>query len=358
MSADSYFKSIIEAQGSLSLAHFMSIALSDSRHGYYTNNVPIGKDGDFITSPEISQMFGELVGIWCATMWQAMGEPEKIAVVEFGPGKGTLMKDFLRGTRNVKGFHKAVSVYLMEISNKLQKIQQEVLNGENVKVEWISDLSKIPEVPILFVANEFFDALPIHQFVKSDGEWLERLVTVEGGNLALVLSPTPTVKTSLIPKEYRDASDGSIYELCPAAIEITKDIAGHINKFGGTGIIIDYGYDKNPLQDSLQAVREHSYKDILDNPGKTDITSYVDFSAIRKTANDADINAFGLVEQGDFLSAMGMEIRTKLLLKSADDKQKKEILSAVERLVSSKQMGAMFKCMALTNKNLPIPLGF
>jgi len=334
MSAEKHLKSIIEAQGPLTIAQFMGIALSDSKYGYYTQANPLGAKGDFITSPEISQMFGEMIGIWCASIWQDMGEPDNVTLVELGPGKGTLMNDLLRGTKNVPGFHESISISLVEISPVLRKEQEKALADTGVKVSWHDSFTEISDGPIILVANEFFDALPIQQFVKTADGWREKMVALDRkGKLIFAISPAETPSVALITEQYRESSPvESLYEICPAAISISNDIAAHINTHGGAALFIDYGYDVPPLQDSLQAVKNHKFHPVLKNPGAADLTAHIDFSAILKTAGDAGVATYGPIGQGELLRALGIDVRAEMLSKGQNDEVKQSIANDILRL--------------------------
>lgn len=361
MSTEEYLKTIISAQGPLTFAQYMSIALSDSRHGYYTTKQPFGKKGDFITAPEISQMFGELIGIWAASLWQASGTKEEVAIVELGPGRGTLMHDFLSGTKNVLGFHNKISIHLIEISPKLKDIQKEALRpfSDKIKVQWHNTFDEIPAKPAIIVANEFFDALPVHQFINTENGWRENMVGINAeGDLDIILSPSETTSCALIPKKRRNSPIGAIIETCPAAIAITRDIAEHINKNGGAALFIDYGYDEPIIESTLQSVKNHKFHDLLKAPGSADITAHVDFLLLKQVAEECMATAYGPIEQGSFLHAVGINIRADMLKNKADEKHKKDIDSALERLTDSSQMGELFKCIALTHPQWPMPEGF
>lgn len=364
MSAKDYIKSIIRIQGSISIAQYMAIALGDSRYGYYTNHLPFGKDGDFITAPEISQTFGELIGAWCASLWQEKYNGEKAAILELGPGKGTLMLDFLSATKRVENFHNNIAVTLIEISPLLKKIQQDTLSkfAKLLNITWQETLSPLPKCPTFFIANEFFDALPIHQFVHTENGWREIMITIDSktDDLTFTLSPTETTNCGLIPKDLRKKKVGAIVEVCPAAIAFTKEISQHINNYGGAALFIDYGYAKNPLKSSLQSLRQHKSLNVLEAPGQADITAHVDFSIIKNTAksSSSDIRVYGPITQSDFLNTLGINIRADILTKKLDRDRRENILSGVKRLTDKEQMGELFKCLAIAHKNLPTPAGF
>jgi NADH dehydrogenase [ubiquinone] 1 alpha subcomplex assembly factor 7 len=359
MSAESYIKSIIKAQGPISIAQYMGIALSDKKYGYYTTKQPLGRQGDFITAPEISQMFGELIGLWCASIWEFMGRPVNLQLVEFGPGKGTLMSDLLRGTSKISGFHDSISIHLIEISPSLKKQQQVNLNNYDVKIEWYNNFSDILNNPTIIIGNEFFDALPILQFVKTKNGWREKLIGIDASEeLKFMLSPAETPACALIPQNIRNSDENSVFEICPSAISTIRNISQHLKENGGAALFIDYGYFENPLVNSFQAVKEHEYHDVLKDPGQADLTAHVDFSTLKNSATESGITTHKIIGQGQFLQAMGIDIRASMILKNATFEQKKDIISATERLTDNKQMGELFKCLAITHPELPAPPGF
>jgi NADH dehydrogenase [ubiquinone] 1 alpha subcomplex assembly factor 7 len=358
----------IKQTGPLSVASFMNLALSHPEYGYYMRRDPFGKDGDFITAPEISQMFGELIGIWAAHGWQTMGAPKETIVVELGPGRGTLMKDFLRGTKSVYGFHPAISVHMVETSPALQTIQQETLKHTKttfaVNAIWHETIATLPKAPMLLIANEFFDALPIHQYVKTAEGWREKMVgiTQDGEALQFVLSPDPSPMSKTLAARYPHAPLNAVIETSPVSEAIIRQIAEHIATYGGMALIIDYGYSRTSgvehLKDTLQAVRKHAYHPVLQDLGNSDITAHVDFSAIEEEALTHGVACYGPVTQGHLLSQLGIELRAKALLNHANDVQQQAIVSAVKRLVSSDEMGTLFKALAIVDKKLGRPSGF
>jgi len=356
MNLEKHIKDLINKDGAMTIAQYMSLALTHEKYGYYRKNKAIGKEGDFITAPEISQIFGELIGVWMATCWKGTGSPEA-TLVELGPGRGTLMSDILRSTNKVGGFHDKIEVHLVEINEQLIEAQKESLSDYDVR--WHTDLSDLPEKPMFLIANEFFDALPIHQFIKTKDGWRERLVYLnEDNNLAYKTSSEETLNCKMIPKRLNDLDEGYMYEASPQSIKIIKDIAQHIAKYNGAALIIDYGYYNNSFSDSLQAVKNHQFYDPLKTPGEVDITAHVNFTRLGKEAEKIGARAQGNVTQGDFLANMGIEIRAHMLAKHADEKMLKELESQINRLISPQEMGALFKCLALTNNNSAPAFGF
>jgi NADH dehydrogenase [ubiquinone] 1 alpha subcomplex assembly factor 7 len=292
-----------------------------------------GAEGDFITAPEISQIFGELIGAWLADQWQRLGSPARACLCELGPGRGTLMRDALRATRGVPGFHAALQIHLVETSPSLQAVQKRALDASHPVLRWHEDMSTLPDLPLLLVANECFDALPIRQFVGD----AERCVEWAGD-------------------AFRFMPEGKVTrEDSPASLAMLQAIAGHVRAYGGAALIIDYGYDGEGGQDTLQAVARHAYADPLVTSGDIDLTAHVDFAALKQAADG--VNVWGTVPQGVFLKRLGAELRALSLCRSATPEQQQAILSGLERLASPEQMGELFKVLALTSTQ-GMPAGF
>jgi SAM-dependent MidA family methyltransferase len=323
----SLLKERIRREGPISVADYMEAVVSH----YYASRDPFGQAGDFTTAPEISQIFGELMGAWLAGQWQLMGSP-KAALLELGPGRGTLMRDVLRATKSVPGFHAAIDLYLLEVSPALEALQHK--NIQHPRIKWIRDLRALPSLPLLFIANEFFDALPVRQFV---GE-RERRVGIE--NDAFCFLPEGNVTA----------------ERCEAAESIIAQLAAHIARFGGCGLVIDYGYAGGGQADTLQAVQNHTYADPLASPGATDLTAHVDFGALARAAKG--VSVYGPIPQGALLKRLGAELRANALCRNATPEQAADIVSGLERLLSPVQMGELFKAMAFAHPALPTPAGF
>lgn len=356
MSLAQKIKDIIAEKGPITVAEYMSLALYDPQHGYYRKTKPIGAGGDFITSPEISQIFGELIGIWLAVEWETMESPEAI-VVELGPGRGTLMNDILRATRNVQGFHEKIEVHLVEVSEVLRREQQKILSDKNVKIFWHETIDDLPDKPMLLVANEFFDALPIRQFRKYNNSWHEIMVALDNkGNLHFKNSEIfDKPEGDVFPANIKD---NVIFEYSKSSIQILRKIAEKILKNKGAGLIIDYGYSGETFGDSLQSMKKHQFQSPLDKPGEADITAHVNFGHLRKAAHEGGAIAYGEISQGDFLVNMGIELRSAMLMKKCDEKMQSEIKSSVKRLISPEEMGTLFRCLAITDGDMPKPYGF
>jgi NADH dehydrogenase [ubiquinone] 1 alpha subcomplex assembly factor 7 len=351
----------IASQGPISLADFMAAALTDPDHGYYTLRDPFGAGGDFVTAPEVSQMMGEMVAVWFIAVWQAIGAPRRVALVELGPGRGTLMADLLRAARIRPAFREALDVRLVESSPVLKDAQKRALAG--VAAAWHADFAEAAragaDFPLLVVANEFFDALPIHQLVKTKDGWRERLVdrAETGQGFRFVTAARATDACSFLPSAISDAPEGSVFEVCPAGRTLVRSIAAEIAARRGAALLIDYGHGATALGDTLQAVRRHRPHDPLEDPGDADITAHVDFAALADSARAAGAHAFGPVCQGDFLRRLGIETRAQRLCAS-NPARAGEIASALARLIGADAMGTLFKILALTSPGLGPPPGF
>ncbi len=361
MSLKQHLIRLIQTQGPLPVSQYMAEALGHPVHGYYMTKDPFGARGDFITAPEVSQMFGELVGLWAADYWQRMGSPSRFALIEAGPGRGTLMADILRTWAGVPDLHKAAQVHLIEMSMKLRASQKTRLaDHTDISPFWHDDVASALEatrdMPVIFVANEFFDALPIRQFIRKPAGWHERLVGYAEDKLIPVLSPTPSPAAALIPEALRDAPFESQVEVCPAALSISGAIASALKDRGGVALMIDYGYTKSQPGDSLQALASHTFVDIFEEPGKADITAHVDFEALARAAEGAAI--FQPIDQGEFLTSLGIHARANALKVRATEVQSNDINAAMTRLCSPDQMGNLFKVMAIAGPDSPVPAGF
>lgn len=346
----------IGEDGPITIAEYMALALTDPKHGYYTGRDPLGVQGDFITAPEISQIFGELIGLWLAVVWQGMGSPDPVNLVELGPGRGTLMSDILRATQNVPGFADAVRVHLVEASPALKLAQEETLAGRTLAVPpmWHTRLDDVAEGPMLLVANEFFDALPIRQLMRAGDFWLERCVDTspdpDSETLDWVLV-APRDRASLpLPPGLVEGEAGEFVEICPAGQDIAHAIGKRLADHGGAALIVDYGHEKSAPGETLQAVKAHAYHDVLKDPGEADLTAHVDFAALAHAAFTAGAQAWGPVAQGHFLTELGIEARAHALMSVATAAQQADIEAGAKRLIDPAQMGTLFKVMAITPK--------
>lgn len=344
MPLEDIIKTRILEQGPITVAEYMELALTHPEYGYYMRKDPLGEAGDFITAPEISQIFGELIGAWLAAQWIAMGRP-KTSLVELGPGRGTLMNDALRATRNISGFHEAISVHLIEASPFLKQKQWDTLAGKHSDIQWHISLDEVPPGPLLLIANEFFDALPVRQYVHLKDGWHERKVMIDvGGKLHFTIP----------------AAAGRLVERCEGGKEWMAAIARRIMPYGGAALVIDYGYNGPPKnsQETLQGVRDHQYHDVLDAPGTADLTAHVDFHALKQAAAEEGAAGYGTVTQGEFLKTLGAAVRVEKLCEKLESDAKSAMMAAYARLTSPRYMGELFKAICITHPNHPKPEGF
>ena len=347
----------IEREGPMRLDRYMALCLQHPRYGYYMTHDPFGAQGDFITAPEISQMFGEMVGLWLADAWALSGSPQEARLVELGPGRGTLMADLLRALRVAPGLSERLEVDLVETSPTLRQAQRDLLARETIPVQWRYGLGEAPHGPIFLIANEFFDALPVRHFVRTAPGWRERVVGLDARR-RLAFGLAPKIETDLPPA----APLHSVIEVSPAAQDIMAEIAQRIASDGGAALIIDYGYTKTTLGESLQAVSRHAYVDPLATPGEADLTAHVDFAALARAATAQGAKVLGPTTQGRFLAQIGIERRASALRSRASEQQKADIDTALRRLTGSgdprEVMGDLFKVMAVTHPDMPDPPGF
>ncbi|MEQ8964249.1 MAG: SAM-dependent methyltransferase [Azospirillaceae bacterium] len=342
----------IALEGPVSVAEYMAMALGHPEHGYYATRDPLGAAGDFTTAPEVSQVFGELLGLWLVDRWNAAGRPGAVDLVELGPGRGTLMADALRAARLVPAFGAAARVGLVETSPVLRRAQAAALAGL-AEPRWLDTLGDLAEAdpprPLFLVANEFFDALPVRQFVATGQGWRERMVALDpdGERLVFGLGPANPGGIALIDPAVRaTAAEGAVVETRPAALAVMAEIARRVSVGGGAALIVDYGHATHAAGDTLQAVRRHAYADPLDAPGEADLTAHVDFAALAAAAREAGAVVAGPVEQGTFLRDLGIEARAAALTRARPDRAE-TIAASVARLTGPEAMGRLFKAMAV-----------
>jgi SAM-dependent MidA family methyltransferase len=335
----------------------MSLALSHPTLGYYMTRDPFGPSGDFVTAPEISQMFGELIGLWAQEAWRAAGSPSPTHLVELGPGRGTLMSDILRVARISPDFLNAIDVHLVETSPALERVQRRTLAGSPRPIAWRNNFASVPRGPSIVIANEFFDALPVRHFVKTARGWRERLVGLdEYGEFTFGAAERvePDLRVA--------APEGSIIEIGAIGARLMEDIAARVVEDGGALLAVDYGYTQTTLGESLQAVASHRYVDPLAYPGEADLTTHVDFAALARAAKSKGARVQGPVTQGYFLDQLGIAQRAEALQKRATPEQRADIAAAAERLAGSgdprKYMGDLFKVLAVTHPHMPDLPGF
>ncbi|MDC0886660.1 SAM-dependent methyltransferase [Altererythrobacter sp.] len=339
------FRRLIRNTGPISLSQFMG----ESNARYYDSRDPLGSSGDFVTAPEISQMFGELIGLWLADMWIAAGRPDYVQYVEMGPGRGTLAKDAMRAAARY-GF--APQVNFVESSTELKKVQEKA----EPSARWHDDLSTLPmDVPLVFVANEFLDALPVRQLVRTEPGWRERMIGLDGERFVFAAGGQPM--DAAVPVEWRDAEVGTILETNPGAAATLYEVAGRLAEQGGAALFIDYGFTKLKAGSTMQAVRQHQKVDPLAEPGTADLTALVDFDTLERIARSRDIRVLGTAEQGAWLRALGIDSRAQALAEKAPH-YAAEIEASRARLVAADQMGSLFKVLGLAAPDWPGGAGF
>jgi NADH dehydrogenase [ubiquinone] 1 alpha subcomplex assembly factor 7 len=355
----SEIKKLIKSSGPMPVWRYMELCLLHPEHGYYVSRDPLGREGDFITAPEVSQMFGELLGLWAASVWKAIGSPPMLRLIELGPGRGTMMADALRALRVLPPLYQALSVHLVEINPVLREKQRSTLSGVR-NVAWHDSIDEVPEGPAVIFANEYFDVLPIHQAVKRETGWHERVVNLDAnGRLVFGAAAEPTPRFEvLLPPLVRAAPVGAVFEWRPDS-EIMK-IATRVRDQDGAALIIDYGHMRSDAGDTFQAIARHSFTDPLKAPGQADVTAHVDFQALTRAAEDLGARVHGPATQGDFLKRLGIETRAVTLMGKTTAEVSADISSALKRLTDSGRgsMGSMFKVLAVTEPNLTSVAGF
>ena len=350
---------LIRIAGPMPVSQYMELCLSHPQHGYYATRDPLGQAGDFTTAPEISQMFGELIGLWAASVWQSMGTPNRICLVELGPGRGTMMADILRAAKILPAFDEAISVHLVETSPALRERQREKLSDAGKSIVWDDRLDNVPKSPSIYFANEFFDALPVRQAIKHGNAWHERTVEIgTGDKLQFGCAPDPlTAFEETIPFDARLAPEGSIFEWRSpySALELGRRVSRH-----GAARVVDYGHTRSAVGDTFQAVRSHKFADPLASPGLADLTAHVDFEALADAISSMGARAEKPLDQGTFLKRLGIATRATALKANTDASGAKAIDAALERLTAMEKtgMGHLFKVLGAAQKDLPALPGF
>ncbi len=359
-----YIQRLISRGGPITLERYMELALAHPVHGYYMTRDPLGSQGDFVTAPEVSQMFGEMIGVWCADYWARMGAPDRVNLVELGPGRGTLMRDLLRAAKIVKPFFAALRICFVETSPVLRRVQKAKLENAGPPVAWFNRFEDVPAGKTIVIANEFFDALPAQQFVRTADGWHERNVGMNrDGSLCYSFAPAPERSIHL------DSRVGAILEINHCAIREMSAIAKRIVMDGGVALAIDYGYTQPGVGNTFQAVRRHAYVDPLDDPGNADLTTHVNFAALAEAARLAGARVFGPIPQGDFLTRLGVRERATALASNSDELRATRVQSELARLIGKNigdpedftnvvGMGGLFKALSVTQNDGPEPAGF
>ncbi len=350
---------LIRARGAITIADYMSDALFHPQDGYYTARSPIGADGDFTTAPEISQIFGELIGLWLVQSWIDMGSPPAFNLIELGPGRGVLMEDILRAAQLRPAFLDAAHVWLIETGGRLRLEQRRRLKDKGAAIDWADRFADAPAAPALLLANEFFDCQPIRQFVRADAGWRERLVDLapDGSGLAFRLSDLPPEPQLDLPGKDQ-AAIGDVFELAEAAETAVDEIARALVERGGRALIIDYGHLHDGFGDTLQAVRRHAFWPVLASPGLADITAHVNFERLTRAAFAAGASAHGPIAQGVFLERLGLPFRLERLGTGRNVEEVAALHHGAHRLASPNEMGELFKAFAISAPGLPAPAGF
>lgn len=355
----------------MSVASYMSWCLLDPTQGYYPTRDPLGiaKNGksDFITAPEISQMYGEVLGLWLINAWRHMGKPPRLQLVEYGPGRGIMMSDMLRTARLDKDFFAAIQVSLIEMSSALESKQAEMLANAGVPVNWVNNLGEIPAGPTIIIGNEYLDCLPVRQFImkdrfKGNQGWHERMVDVHPdnpGKLIFSMSEAPLsgIDQALLPAHIPEVKDGDLLEINPGLGQMVDALRVRFTQHPGAALFIDYGPAETELGDTFQALKKHEKVYPLDEPGHADLTARVDFAALGEWADKAGLAVFGPCPQGQFLSRLGIEVRAVNLSKASPE-SKAKIARQLHRLTDTDDMGTLFKAMAIQSPDLSPPLGF
>lgn len=350
-------KALIRATGPISITDYFAMCLADPEHGYYRTREPFGATGDFITAPEISQLFGEMLGIFMVHAWQRHGSPADIRLVEVGPGRGTMMADMLRVIKRLAlPLFETMSIHLVETSERLRGIQRVTLEAYSTKIAWHDSFEEVPEGFTLIAANELFDAIPIRQFVRTPTGFRERLVGLDDqGQLAFAVG-VASLDPQTLPSPIASIPDGTIFEVAPARQAVMATLCERLRQSGGTALIIDYGHMVSGFGDTLQAVRAHEFDPPMANPGEADLTSHVDFEDLARIALSSGIHLSGGLRQGDFLNGLGLTERAAALAKGKAPADQKLIAAAVDRLAGegAGKMGELFKVIAVSSPALDL----
>ncbi|MEO1702504.1 MAG: class I SAM-dependent methyltransferase [Pseudomonadota bacterium] len=340
----------IELNGPMAVSDYMAMCLLDPEYGYYTKAEPFGANGDFTTAPEISQLFGEIIGAWLINAWLTVGKPSPFTLAEAGPGRGTLMKDILRTAAIEPAFSAAAKPVLIEASPRLRAIQSETLGGTAKRTQWLNDFERLPDRPLFLVTNEFFDALPIRQFIFHRNQWVERCIGLGENESLQWQMGTGKIETDHLPSYLKNVpAEGSIVETSPARESMAAKIAAHIAEHGGVAINFDYGHTTTAVGDTFQAVHHHAFANPLQEPGKRDLTSHVDFAALSQSAGSQGAHAFQVMAQGAFLLQCGLLERAGQLGAGKSQEVQEQIRNDVQRLAGSgpQEMGELFKVWCL-----------
>lgn len=344
----------IRSTGPLSISHYWVQCLFDPSDGYYTTREPFGTEGDFTTAPEISQMFGEMLAVWWLETVQ-QNNIGNIALVEIGPGRGTLMADMLRTIAKLDpNAAQKFDVHMVETSDRLTLMQQEKLKSYDFSITWHKTIDTLPQKSLGIIANELFDAIPMRQFVNTTNGWQERCVSInDHGEFGFVIGST-TLDTGVLPKDHGSQPIGAIFEHAPAREAMMQLIATHLNQFGGFGLFIDYGHSESGFGDTLQAMKNHKFINALEDQGLVDITSHVDFAALANVAKNHTLRTYAPIEQGAFLLRLGLKTRLERLVLLRPE-HRENFVTAFERLTENAQMGSLFRVLGVCHHSLNLP---
>ena len=342
MKIENKIKDLIRKSGPISLSTYMEMCLWDDENGYYTSNEVLGEKGDFITSPEISQTFGELIGLWALSFYQQFINKKRLCITELGSGKGTLLKDAIKTICKVTNNKIEPAITILEKSERLISLQKENLKNKNVK--WITDIKGLSLEPQIIIANEFFDALPINQYVRNNEGWYEKKVTTKNGKLCFTLDNKIWVPSDSV---FLDFKIGDTLEYSEQAISIFSNICNHLIQCDGILLVVDYG-NLSGVGDTLQAVNKHKFKSVLEKPGQNDLSSHVNFKLLKEIAGKKNLYVSPVREQRNFLLELGIKERLRSLTKNVSSAVAEMVNSEVERLIDPDKMGSLFKVIAIT----------
>ena len=340
----------------ISFDKFVDIALYHKKTGYYMKKNPFGKDGDFITAPNISILFSEMLAIWCIAFWEHLGYPKKINIIELGAGNGEMMYQMIKVFERFNKFRESSNYFILEKSQFLKKIQKKKLNS--YKITWLNSINKLKNGPNIFLANEFFDALPIKQFIKKKNKWYEKSIKKNNINKYEFVNVITNIKNLEKKIEINLSKNQKIIEFSPLTYDYLNIISKKINTFQGGLLIVDYGYLKKKMRDSLQSIYKHKFNNILDNFSKSDITYNLNFFLLKKIVKKLNLKVAGLTSQRNFLTRLGILDRAEILAKNLQFSKKADIYYRIKRLIDRNFMGELFKVMFVTGKNIKFKLGF
>ena len=343
----------IRRDGPISVERYMALCLFDPNFGYYTSREPFGADGDFTTAPEVSQMFGEMLAAWWVSARQAMNLPG-LALVEIGPGRGTLMADLLRTIGRLDD-GAPPNAHLVEASPRLTVAQKEILEGSSAVISWHASPETLPEAPLGIITNELFDAIPAAQYVKTTEGWFERTVLIDTEERLEFGISARKLDETLLPARHSAQPDGQVFETAPARTVMLQSLARRIKRNGGFALFIDYGHSEPGFGETLQAVKSHEYAGVFDHPGESDLTSHVDFAALASAAHCEGLFSSEIMNQGEFLLGCGIEARAAKLKSAGSQAVREAVDSALHRLTADAGMGRLFKVLCVSSAQVDLP---